>query len=172
MRGTLEIAAEPFGAEVSVFHLGREPRRTADRSVWVRRGGAAFARLDLISPDGGPDMKVPALVWRERFVVVVHEGIVGWLDADTMTGGWMPLASYGCGLEAAGPFLLVAHGTGLVAFDERMGVVWSRDDLAVDGVLIGAVDVEQDVLIGSAEWDPPGGWRPFRLRLGTGELLE
>lgn len=49
------------------------------------------------------------------------------------------------------------------------GIIWKSDRCAIDGVTISAV--EDDVIYGDGEWDPPGGWEPFRLSLKTGKPI-
>lgn len=39
-------------------------------------------------------------------------------------------------------------------------------DLGIDGVLVTVID--NGVVGGEAELDPPGGWKPFRVDLETG----
>jgi hypothetical protein len=38
-----------------------------------------------------------------------------------------------------------------------------------DGVVVVAID--DNVVLGQGEWDPPGGWRPFQVSLESGETL-
>jgi hypothetical protein len=63
--------------------------------------------------------------------------------------------------------LLVASGTELLCFDAQAKLRWQRQDLAVDGVVVQAV--EDNKIFGKAEWDPPGGWHPFTLSLESGQ---
>ena len=63
-------------------------------------------------------------------------------------------------------FLLVASGQGIVRIDPHGNVVWRNDDIGLDGVIVH--DISDSIVEGDAEWDPPGGWRPFRISLATG----
>jgi hypothetical protein len=47
------------------------------------------------------------------------------------------------------------------------GILWQSARCAIDGVTLSAI--ENDVIEGEGDWDPPGGWQPFRLSLKTGE---
>jgi len=38
--------------------------------------------------------------------------------------------------------------------------------LGIDGIIVASTS--DGVISGEGEWDPPGGWRPFRLSLATG----
>ena len=46
---------------------------------------------------------------------------------------------------------------------------WRASGLGIDGVVLHRI--AGDTIEGSGEWDPPGGWKPFRVRLSTGERL-
>ncbi|MDC9817889.1 hypothetical protein PRK99_00705 [Pectobacterium polonicum] len=50
------------------------------------------------------------------------------------------------------------------------GIIWQSKQCAIDGVVID--DVQDNVIYGSGEWDPPGGWEPFRLSLSTGHFID
>lgn len=45
----------------------------------------------------------------------------------------------------------------------------NNDDLGLEGVIVNSV--EDGIVRGEGEWDPPGGWRPFSLRLDTGQFV-
>ncbi|HEX4382949.1 MAG TPA: hypothetical protein VH083_08370, partial [Myxococcales bacterium] len=62
--------------------------------------------------------------------------------------------------------LLVASASRLHCFDQQGIAVWQSADLGLDGVIVDSVD--DGVIHGQGEWDPPGGWRPFRVALATG----
>ena len=48
--------------------------------------------------------------------------------------------------------------------------LWRRDDLAIDGVIVGSVG--DDIIKLDAEMDPPDGWIERTVRLSTGETIE
>jgi len=49
------------------------------------------------------------------------------------------------------------------------GIVWKSARCAIDGVIIHSI--EGNVISGSGEWDPPGGWKPFSLQLSDGHFI-
>lgn len=49
------------------------------------------------------------------------------------------------------------------------GIVWKSSHCAIDGVVI--TSLENDTVHGIGEWDPPGGWEPFKLDLKTGIMI-
>lgn len=71
------------------------------------------------------------------------------------------------GLPSMGFGVLVASGTALFNLTATGELLWCTRDLAVDGVQVS--DVRDGLIFGSAELDPPGGWKPFVLNLITGE---
>ncbi|CAI2111567.1 Uncharacterised protein [Serratia fonticola] len=50
------------------------------------------------------------------------------------------------------------------------GIIWQSQQCAIDGVVI--YDIKDNVIYGSGEWDPPGGWRTFSLSLSNGEFVD
>jgi hypothetical protein len=66
------------------------------------------------------------------------------------------------------PFgLLAASASELIRFDDHGQLQWRRSGLGIDGVLVDSIG--QGMVLGRGEWDPPGGWRPYRLHLNSGE---
>ena len=49
-------------------------------------------------------------------------------------------------------------------------IIWQSKMCAIDGVIID--EVVDGVIYGSGEWDPPGGWEPFRLSLNDGTFIK
>lgn len=66
-------------------------------------------------------------------------------------------------------FLLAASGEGLCRFDRKATLLWRTARLAVDGVIVHRV--EDGVIHGHAEQDPPGGWEPFAISLDNGRII-
>ena len=50
--------------------------------------------------------------------------------------------------------------------DIPAGILWKSSQCAIDGVII--TSIENDTVLGLGEWDPPGGWKSFKLDLKTG----
>lgn len=63
----------------------------------------------------------------------------------------------------------VAGANGLYCLDNMGKIIWMNLNLGIDGVVIENFDNE--VIFGAGEWDPPNGWRKFRLNKLTGELI-
>lgn len=47
---------------------------------------------------------------------------------------------------------------------------WCNRNLGIDGVIISSFD--KNKILGSGEWDPPGGWRDFEIDRESGLLLK
>lgn len=62
--------------------------------------------------------------------------------------------------------VMVATYCHVFLIDIPTGILWKSDQCAIDGVVI--TSIENDIVHGIGEWDPPGGWRPFKLDLKTG----
>ena len=65
---------------------------------------------------------------------------------------------------------LVADARGLYCIDKFSIIVWKNNNLGIDGVIIN--DFVDNTILGSGEWNPPGGWRDFTLDRQTGNLIE
>ena len=62
--------------------------------------------------------------------------------------------------------LLVPSGDRVRCIAPDGSTKWTSAVVGIDGVLI--YSVRDGVVEGEGEWDPPEGWRPFRLSLVTG----
>nr|EEE1920009.1 hypothetical protein [Salmonella enterica subsp. diarizonae] len=50
------------------------------------------------------------------------------------------------------------------------GILWKSNMCGIDGVII--TDINDGVISGSGEWDPPGGWVNFWLLLSNGASIK
>lgn len=62
--------------------------------------------------------------------------------------------------------LLVASRDRLCRFDADGSMRWRSVELGLDGVVVDRV--AGGAVEGQGEWDPPGGWKPFRVSLALG----
>jgi len=63
--------------------------------------------------------------------------------------------------------LLIATASQILCFGPNGEMKWASAQLGIDGVLI--EDLKNGVISGTGEWDPPGGWKPFRISIETGQ---
>lgn len=48
-------------------------------------------------------------------------------------------------------------------------VMWTSERVGLDGVIV--AQVKDGIIYAEGEWDPPGGWQPFRIRLDSGTVM-
>ncbi len=63
--------------------------------------------------------------------------------------------------------VLVVSASELLSFSSGGVLQWRTSELGIDGVVVESV--KADVVKGSGEWDPPGGWKAFNVSARTGE---
>ena len=64
-------------------------------------------------------------------------------------------------------FVLVSSAERVFKLGTNGEILWRGSRVGIDGVAIDAVSGQ--TIEGRPHWDPPGGWRPFRLALQSGE---
>ncbi|NUM37475.1 MAG: hypothetical protein HUU50_23315 [Candidatus Brocadiae bacterium] len=69
-------------------------------------------------------------------------------------------------LSSTDDLLLVASATDLLRFDINAKIIWHVKNLGIDGVIV--EDIYGSTIIGSGDWDPPGGWKKFKISLNNG----
>jgi hypothetical protein len=107
-----------------------------------------------------------ALVWRD-FVVIGFGSQLHLISPSTRTVETLGLTDYFGNLYPLPDCLLVADAKFLRRVNTNGSVAWRSDWLGIDGVVV--IRVEDDTVVGEGEWDPPGGWRPFRILLASGQ---
>lgn len=136
--------------------------------------------LCLLSLDGEPTLCVrlrrtsdesytfrDAKYWRGLF-------IVGWGDAfyvlnpESISAIRHDLGTY-FGYIHADDALLIASAERVVRVSPDGIITWTSEPVGIDGVTF--TNVDADFVGGNGEWDPPGGWKPFRLRLTDGTIV-
>lgn len=65
--------------------------------------------------------------------------------------------------------VLVTSASELLSFSLNGDLQWRASELGVDGVTVRSVTA--DVVTGSGDWEPPGGWIAFKLSASTGEKI-
>jgi hypothetical protein len=168
----LTIAA-PWTTMQSV-RLGKVPSGlgTADLFVAISDDNRPLLRVDLYRDSSSESFVFQdALVWCERvFVGYGHRVYV--IDPKKQSGCDILLGT-SCGyfesFYAGEDYLLVASGESLLRLLPDGKVLWRTPALGLDGVVV--TSVENGIIRGEGEWDSPGGWKPFALRLDSGELF-
>jgi hypothetical protein len=154
---------------MSPLRLGklRSGQGTADLFVTVTDDDRPVLRVDLYAGELCAPFK-DAIAWG-RWVVVGYGNAAYVIDPQKQSGSMIILGSYFTAFYTAKDYLLVASGEGLLRLSSNGEVMWRASQLGIDGVLVKVI--EDSLIKGEGEWDPPGGWRPFVLRLDSGELV-
>lgn len=106
-------------------------------------------------------------VWRSYFCAGAGDKIIA-ADLETFEQKRYQAEWYFGRFYLHDDMLFAASAAGVLAFDEKMELVWRNEKLAVDGVTFSGVS-ENGVLSVSCELDPPGGWVDKRLSILTGK---
>jgi hypothetical protein len=86
----------------------------------------------------------------------------------TQSNSVVELGAYFAKIYKTVGLLLAASGENLHAISRNGTLFWEAEHLGIDGVVINRI--EEDVAYGEGEWDPPGGWKPFKIELETGQV--
>jgi hypothetical protein len=150
------------------LRLGRVPSGvgTADLFVTISADDFPVLRVDLYG--NAFASANDAIVWREHVFVGFGDAVYV-IDTEARSGVAVRLPSYFAAFYPGTDYLLIASGAELLRLAPSGEVLWRAHDLALDGVVVERV--ENGLISGEGEWDPPGGWRPFTLRLETGQLV-
>jgi hypothetical protein len=145
---------------------------TADLFVTISDDDRPLLRVDLYGDSSAETFAFQdALVWRDRvFVGYGHRVYV--IDPKKPSGSKILLGS-GCAyfgaFYATQDYLLVACGDSLQRLSPDGTILWRAPDLGLDGVVV--TSVENGIIRGEGEWDPPGSWKGFALRLDSGDSI-
>lgn len=167
LRATIHRSLEPLWANLHPRLpddvLGQAG--TPDCFVVVEQDGRPALRLDLPAYPSECYAFEEALVWNDLLVVGRgHRAHLVGLGTPTVRS--IDLGSYFGHLYPFDGFLLVASAQRLFRVGADGAVAWASVEVGLDGVVVG--QVKDGVIEGEGEWDPPGGWRPFRISLGSG----
>lgn len=176
MRATF-ITAEDVSdwQDVDRFVLGGLSGSTASAvaAVGISLGAEAKWRVDLLAGVGYSCFQDVRCVGELIYIgygeqVAVFSPRTGDLASHSLDGYFGHLLT-SSDLESSelGSSVLVASTSELLRFDGTGQLLWRKSELGVDGVIVQRVRDGQ--IFGNAEWDPPGGWKPFRLHLDSGE---
>lgn len=145
----------------------------------ITRAHATPDRYLLFTQDERPKLRVDvycgsddSLTFKDAVCWSGHVA-VGWGAAiyiiDVLSGAAVrhELQSYFSHFYVSDHVLLAASGERIRRFSTDGSLMWTSAMLGIDGVVVDRVTAT--VMEGSGDWDPPGGWRPFRIRLDTGD---
>lgn len=171
---SMQKAVEPAWLNITsriVGERGAVTGSTPDSYVTVALQEAPYLRIDVY---GGLEPECTtfqeALYWRGWIVIGFGERIhlvpITAEDRDIKT---LFLGDYFSALYPTDGYLLAASGTRLFRVTVTGEIAWKTEWLGVDGVLVS--DIQDGIICGQGEHDPPGGWRPFEVDLATGAVV-
>ena len=167
---TLEISPTADGPWLKCPVVDIGPGRTsASPDFYVLAGGPRPLRFDMRYLFEDYRFRCEAVIWRDWFAFGFG-GRAYLVSHDLERRIAVDLGFYFEDFMPLDDVLLAVSGQGIVCFrpDGTMG--WRNDVLAIDGVTVS--DVVDGIISGEGEWDPPGGWRPFRIALADGRALK
>ena len=141
---------------------------TPDRYVTVAEGDRAILRADIYAY--GPDCFAfeDAIVWRDTLVVGFGSHVHG-VRLASRSSVTIPLEAYFGHFYPTTDYLLIASCEHLFRMAPDGSIAWKSGILAVDGIVVH--DPGPPTIRGDAEWDPPGGWRPFSVSATDGKVV-
>ena len=132
-----------------------------------RDDGGPLVRVDVYEREAACYAFEEVVAWSD-FIVIGFGRRVHFVSPNTWSVATIALSGYFGHLYPLAEHLLVADARYLHCFDRAGAPLWRSDVLGIDGVTVERVIDE--VIEDDGEWDPPGGWRPFRILLSSGEL--
>jgi len=152
---------------VASLRVGEPSQMTGAPSAYVivEREGEPLLRVDLYDRGGASKPFQEVAAWAELIVIgfAGHVHLVGPMRGTVKT---LPLSGYFGHIYTTEEKLLIADAEQIHCFDQSGAVLWRSETVGIDGVVVH--NVEDGIIAGEGEWDPPGGWRPFRLLLSSG----
>jgi hypothetical protein len=137
---------------------------TPDCYVLVRTG-SRLLRVDIYET---PDSFRDVLIWKD-FAVIGFGSSIFLVSLSTHHARTIKLQDYFGHLYCDGEVFLAASGSQLLRLDINGTLMWTSDELGIDGVIVD--HIVDGIIHGQGEWDPPGGWRDFAVRLDSGSVI-
>ena len=142
---------------------------TPDKYLLLSRDASPVLRVDAYRSSQECFTFTAAIIWCD-FLVVGWGHSVYLINVDNGSLITHSLGVYfGC-IYAENNQLLIASGERLWYIRRDGSLQWISEKLGFDGVVVN--DVTDGTISGDGEWDPPGGWRPFRISLDDGKRVK
>lgn len=137
-----------------------------DIYILVEKGGLPYRRIDAFGRWKASPFK-KALLWN-NFLAVGYEDQVHLIEPETQTIKNILCDEYFGDFWISNVGLLIATASNILCVGLAGQMLWSSHTVGIDGVIIDSID--NGIIKGQGEWDPPGGWRPFEIDQSTGKL--
>jgi len=143
---------------------------TPDYFVLIRENNAPLLRVDLFAETDEVFAFQDWVAWQNT-VALGWGNRISLVRLDTQTAREFPLGAYFGSMKFVSPErgLLVASAERLFLIHLDGALAWQSDALGLDGVVIR--EIANGIVSGEGEWDPPGGWKPFQVRLNSGHTV-
>lgn len=150
------------------LRLGSIPSRlgTPDLFITVSDQDQPLLRVDLYARSSSPFQD--AIVWGHKLFIGYEESVYV-VDLVCRSAMVIPVDRYFAAFYPDRNHLLIASASEVFRVTPNGEVLWRTLNLGIDGVVV--TSVEDSIIRGEGEWDPPGGWRAFRLWLDSGKLV-
>jgi hypothetical protein len=154
---------------VKLLRVGCVPTGLGTPSAYVliQIDDAPLIRVDVYS-DVDCNVFEDVIIWRE-FVIVGFGSQVYIINYHTEEIITFDLDSYFGHFYPGDEWLIIASGCRLLRIGPTGSIEWTTKYLGLDGVIVDTI--EDNLIKGQGEWDPPGEWHPFQVRLDTGENI-
>ena len=152
-------SADPMYENVKSIHLGDGKR------LFVYKGDEPFLAVDINILQCFFD----AILFKEYLVIGNYYEGIWFINLNDLKVQNIKVNGYFGHFEIGEDRLYVLGCEDVMAFDDRMELLWQSESLAVDGVLCD--DIDGDRMILSCEMDPPGGWVERVISLKDGSVL-
>jgi len=156
-------------ADMEPIRVGDVPAGcgTPARYVTVEQDKRPLARIDVYRAKEAEAFPFEdARVWGAYIVIGFgHRAFL--VDIENRCASTFELGEYFGHAYSCDSCLLIASAERLFRVDPDGKLKWESDVLGIDGVVV--EKVSDELIEGQGEWDPPGGWRPFRIELESGK---
>lgn len=140
---------------------------TPEKYIILSQQNAPILRVDAYASSEETFTFTEAIVWH-GFLTVGWGNHVYLIHIESRAIIRHAFNSYFGHLYETDECLLVATAERLIRIAPDGSIAWQSDVLGIDGVTVD--DVDNGIVAGSGEWDPPGGWQPFQICLDSGQL--
>jgi hypothetical protein len=136
--------------------------------VTVECDGEPFLRVDLYERKAAHYAFQEVVAWGD--LIAIGFGCrVHFVSSVSRSVATFQLGGYFGHLYPIEDRLLVADAERLHCFSRDGSMLWRSAELGIDGVVVRKV--ADGIIEGQGEWNPPGGWEPFRILLSTGSVV-
>lgn len=157
--------------QMEPLRIGNFPAgvRTPDGYATIKKNGEPILRVDVYHYPDDAHVFQEAKVW-SLFIIIGVGHRFYWVNPRTGHVTHINLKSYFGSFYTTDECLFISCADRLYCFEADASLRWESTVLGIDGVVVrSATDTE---IHGDGEWDPPGGWKPFRLSAFSGALLK